>query len=63
MPYNEKQKKWTMDYLSKLKEIRFRVKPEEYERYLADAHNAGFQSLRPYIIMVLDEAGKKFEKK
>ena len=33
MAYNEKQKEYTMNYLDKLKEIRFRVKPEEFERY------------------------------
>ena len=32
MAYNEKQKEYTMNYLYKLKEIRFRVKPEEFER-------------------------------
>ena len=31
MAYNEKQKEYTMNYLDKLKEIRFRVKPEEFE--------------------------------
>ena len=33
MAYNEDSKKRTMKYLEKLKEIRFRVKPEEYEKY------------------------------
>lgn len=32
MAYNEKAKEYTK-YLSKLKEIRFRVKQEEYDQY------------------------------
>ena len=39
MPYNEKQKSYTMKYLSKLKEIRFRVKQDEYEKYEETAKN------------------------
>ena len=35
--YNQKTKEATMKYLATLKEIRFRVKPEEYERYVAAA--------------------------
>ena len=34
MAYNEKQKEYTLKYLEKLKEIRFRVKPEEVEKIL-----------------------------
>mgnify|MGYP006946268280 CR=1 FL=1 len=41
MPYNEKQKSYTMKYLSKLKEIRFRVKQDEYEKYEEAAKKAG----------------------
>ena len=33
MAYSEKQKEYTMKYLEKLKEIRFRVRPEEYQKY------------------------------
>ena len=33
MAYNEKQKEYTLKYLEKLKEIRFRVKPEEFQVY------------------------------
>ena len=50
MPYNEKQKNYTMKYLSKLKEIRFRVKQEEYEKYEEAAKKAGYSSLRQFYI-------------
>ena len=40
MPYDEAAKKRTMNYLKKLKEIRFRVKPEDYERYEKAAADA-----------------------
>ena len=33
MPYDEKAKQRTMKYLEKLKEIRFRVKPDEFSKY------------------------------
>lgn len=59
MPYNEKQKKYTMDYLDKLKEIRFRVKPEEYEKYEEAAKKAGYPSMRQFYLDAIDEKIKK----
>ena len=41
MAYDEKKKEYTMKYLEKLKEIRFRVKPEEYEIYEKAIVNMG----------------------
>lgn len=59
MAYTEKQKEYTMKYLEKLKEIRFRVKPEDYERYEAAAKNAGYPSMRQFYIDAIEEKIKK----
>ena len=48
--YNEAQKKATMKYLNSLKEIRFRVKPEEFDRYETAAAAAGYSSMRQFYI-------------
>lgn len=53
--YNETSKKATMKYLDKLKEIRFRVKPEDYERYEAAAKEAGYDSMRQFFIAAIEE--------
>ena len=64
MPYNEKKKKYTMKYLEKLKEIRFRVKPEEYEIYEKAAKAAGYPSMRQFYMDALKEKTEKiFENK
>ncbi len=55
MAYNEKQKLRTMRYLSKLKEIRFRVKPEEYNRYEEAAKQAGYESMRQFFLDAINE--------
>lgn len=55
MAYNEKQKEYTMKYLDKLKEIRFRVKPEEFERYEKAAKKAGYPSMRQFYLDALEE--------
>lgn len=55
MAYNEKQKTYTMKYLDKLKEIRFRVKPEEFERYEKAAQTAGYPSMRQFYIDAIEE--------
>lgn len=55
MSYNEKQKEYTMKYLEKLKEIRFRVKPEEFERYETAAKKAGYPSMRQFYIDAIEE--------
>lgn len=59
MPYNEKQKEYTMKYLEKLKEIRFRVKPEEFERYEEAAKKAGYPSMRQFYMDALEEKVNK----
>lgn len=55
MAYNEKQKEYTMNYLYKLKEIRFRVKPEEFERYEKAAKKAGYPSMRQFYLDAINE--------
>lgn len=59
MSYSEKQKEYTMKYLGKLKEIRFRVKPEEFERYETAAKKAGYPSMRQFYIDAIEEKIKK----
>lgn len=59
MPYNEKQKEYTMKYLEKLKEIRFRVRPEEFERYEKAAGAAGYPSMRQFYMDALQEKVEK----
>ena len=55
MPYDEKQKARTMKYLDTLKEIRFRVKPEEYKEYEEAASKAGYPSMRQFYIDAIKE--------
>ena len=55
MPYDEKSKQRIMKYLEKLKEIRFRVKPEEFSKYEADARKAGYPSMRQFYLDALNE--------
>jgi uncharacterized protein (DUF1778 family) len=44
-----------MKYLGKLKEIRFRVKPEEYARYEQAAKQGNYQSLRQFYMSAINE--------
>ena len=53
MAYSKKQKEYTMKYLDKLKEIRFRVKPEEYEKYEKAAKADGYPSMRQFYLDAL----------
>ena len=46
-------------YLEKLKEIRFRVKPEEYEQYEQAAKIAGYPSMRQFYLDALQEKTEK----
>lgn len=62
MSYDEKQKVRTMRHLKKLKEIRFRVKPEEYERYEEAAKNGGYKSMRQFYLDALKEKVEKILK-
>ena len=61
MPYNEKQKNYTMKYLRKQKEKRFRVKQEEYEKYEEAAKKAGYSSLRQFYIDAINEKIEKID--
>lgn len=56
--YDEKQKKYTMKYLEKLKEIRFRVKAEEFEFYEEAAKKAGYPSMRQFYLEAISEKAK-----
>ena len=60
--YNESRKKATMKYLDTLKEIRFRVKPEEFERYEAAAKKAGYSSMRQFYLEALNKMTEAIEK-
>lgn len=59
MAYSKKQKEYTMKYLETLKEIRFRVKPEEYEKYEQAAKRAGYPSMRQFYLDALNEKIEK----
>lgn len=63
MSYDEKKKRYTMKYLEKLKEIRFRVKPEEYELYEKAAKKAGYPSMRQFYIDAIIEKVNKINSK
>ena len=59
MADSEKQKEYTMKYLEKLKEIRFRVRPEEYQKYEEAAEKAGYPSMRQFYMDAIDEKVNK----
>ena len=59
MTYNEKQKEYTLKYLEKLKEIRFRVKPEEFQVYEEAAKKAGYPSMRQFYLDAIQEKVEK----
>ncbi len=48
-------KNYTIEYLSKLKEIRFRVKPEEYESFQQAAERQGYKSMRQFFLAAIAE--------
>lgn len=48
-----------MNYLEKLKEIRFRVKPEEHEQYKEAAEKAGYPSMRQFYLDAIQEKMNK----
>lgn len=52
MAYTESQKKATTKYLQSLKEVRFRIKPEEYEQLQTFANNKGL-SVRAFILQAI----------
>lgn len=55
MVYSESQKKATTKYLKNLKEIRFRVKPEDYERFQKAAKEMGYDSMRQFFLDAIEE--------
>ena len=59
MAYNEKQKEYTLKYLEKLKEIRFRVKTEEFQVYEEAAKKAGYPSMRQFYLDAIQEKVEK----
>ena len=59
MAYSEKQKEYTMKYQEKWKEIRFRVRPEEYQKYEEAAEKAGYPSMRQFYMDAIDEKVNK----
>lgn len=59
MAYSAKQKEYTMKYLEKLKEIRFRVKPEEFQKYEEAAEKGGYSSMRQFYMDALKEKVEK----
>lgn len=59
MAYNEKQKDYTMKYLEKLKEIRFRVKPDEFSKYEEAAKKANYPSMRQFYMDAINEKVEK----
>ena len=59
MAYN---KDYTIEYLSKLKEIRFRVKPEEYEEMEKAAKKLGYTSMRQFFLAAINEKIERGEK-
>ena len=48
-----------MKYLEKLKEIRFRVKPDEFSKYETAAKEAGYPSMRQFYLDALNEKTNK----
>lgn len=63
MTYNEKQKEYIMKHLKSLKEIRFRVKPEEEEAYKEAAKKAGYNSMRQFYIDAINEKIARIEER
>ncbi len=55
MVYTESQKKATTKYLKNLKEIRFRVKPDDFERYQKAAKEMGYSSMRQFYLDAIEE--------
>ena len=55
MPYDENAKKRIMKYLKKLKEIRFRVKPDFFEVCQEAAEIAGYESMRQFYLDALQD--------
>lgn len=61
MAYDERQKGYIMKHLASLKEIRFRVKPEEYNEYKEAAEKAGYSSMRQFYLDAINEKVTKIK--
>ena len=57
--YSESRKKSTIKYLSTLKEIRFRVKPEEFAEMERAAKRLGYSSMRQFYLAAINEKMQK----
>lgn len=58
--YNESKKRAAMRYMATLKEIRFRVKPDYYDKICAAASAEEFPSIRRFILYCIDRELKKY---
>lgn len=59
MAYSQKQKEYTMKYLVTLKEIRFRVKPDDFTQFERAAKAAGYPSMRQFYLDAIKEKVEK----
>lgn len=60
--YTDSQKRASIKYLLKQKEIRFRVHPEEYKRMQEAADLGGYESMRSFFLDAIYNAVEKIEK-
>lgn len=60
--YTASQKKASIKYLLKQKEIRFRVRPEEYERMEKAAALGGYESMRQFYLKAIFDKVEEIEK-
>ena len=56
--YTEARKRATMKYLATLKEIKIRVKPEEYELFQQAAKDQHYKSMRQFFLDAIYEKMK-----
>lgn len=59
---NERRKQYLVEYYKKFKEIRFRVKDEEYKAYEEAAKKAGYPSMRQFYLEAINEKMEKLQK-
>lgn len=58
--YNDSRKRAAMRYMATLKEIRFRVKLEYFDKICVLASAEGFPSIRQFILYCIDQQLKKY---
>lgn len=56
------RKEYHNEYLKKLKEVRFRVKPEEFEEMEQAAARMGYRSMRQFLLTAIKEKIEREEK-